>query len=137
MQGLFIWNERQFLLDQLLLSGADPGKTIEPIPVPSNLFNQYASDYVNSEMGRSSLGGKSHSSISERIPADVLWLFRNSPQTTLIPFEIAAQTQMKIPAQRFSTNYIQLAKILLEQCLSTNASFNRHYGSIIDFRSLF
>jgi hypothetical protein len=132
IQGVFIWNERQFLADQALL--ANPNLTLDspPIPLSNRLFEKYAADYADSEILQSPSG---KASITERIPLDVLWLFRNSPQTTFIPFSSAARSSMNTMSKRVAKNYINLTQKLFDQCFASAQKSEQRYETVLDLRN--
>jgi hypothetical protein len=132
IQGVFIWNERQFLADRALL--ANPNLTLNSplIPLSNRLFEKYAADYANSKILQSSSG---KASITERIPLDVLWLFRNSPQTTFIPFSSAARSSINTMSKRMAKNYINLTQKLFDRCLASGQKSEQRYGTVLDLRN--
>jgi hypothetical protein len=136
IQGVFIWNERQLLADQVLLSNQNLSLTAPLIPLSNHLFEQYATDYENSEMLRSISSENAQATISERIPADVLWLFRNSPQTNFIPFSSAARSAMNTTLERAAGGYANLVAALFEQCFSSTQNSEQRYKTILDLRNI-
>jgi hypothetical protein len=132
IQGVFTWNERQFLADQALL--ANPNLTLDSplIPLSNRLFEKYAADYADSEILRSRSG---KASITERIPMDLLWLFRNSPQTTFIPFSSAARSSMNTMPKRMAKNYINLTQKLFDRCFASAQKSEQRYETVLDLRN--
>ncbi len=142
VHAVFIWNERQFLLDQVLLSDEmldESDLLTEPlIPLTNRLFEQYAGDYADSEIIRSP--SREHSqtttNISERIPADVLWLFRNSWQSTRGPFSNIAQSAMVTTLKRAAGGYTKLALGLFDQCFASTHHSEQRYENIHDVHEI-
>lgn len=138
VRAVFIWNERQFLLDQVLLSGKSHANIVPLTPLSNRLFEQYATDYADSEILRSPRGESSHPTppISERIPADVLWLFRNSWQSTRGPFSGIARSAMRTTLERAASGYTDLTKALIDQCFAS-AKTEIRYKSVLDLKNIF
>jgi len=132
IQGVFLWNERQFLGDQALLSNQNLSLNSPLVPLSNRLFQQYAADYADSEILRLPSG---KSNITERIPFDVLWLFRNSPQTTFIPFSDAARSSMNTILKRATENYINLTQKLFDQCFASTQKVDQRYETVLDLRN--
>jgi hypothetical protein len=132
IQGVFLWNERQFLGDQALLSNKNLSFNSPLVPLSNRLFQQYAADYADSEILRLP---SSKSNITERIPFDVLWLFRNSPQTTFIPFSDAARSSMNTILKRATENYINLTQKLFDQCFASTQKVDQRYETVLDLRN--
>ena len=136
IDAVFVWNERQFLLDQVLLSGQRPSLTQPLIPLSNRLFQQYAADYAGSEIMRSPSGENPQHSISKRIPADVLWLFRHSWQSTRGPFSNIAQSAMAKTIEQGANGYINLTKTLVDQCFTSGKTEIR-YKNVLDLQQIF
>jgi hypothetical protein len=132
IQGVFIWNERQFLGDQALLANPNLSLDSPLIPLSNHLFEKYATDYADSEILRSPSG---EANITKRIPPDVLWLFRNSPQTTFMPFSSAARSSMSTMSKRVAKNYINLTQKLLDQRFSSTQKVDQRYKTVLDLRN--
>lgn len=85
---VFLWNERQFLLDQALMSGirAPPNNSL--VPIDDRIFEQFVQDYTDSVLLAPSPEARpaAQASISKRLPPEILWLFRHAWQTTHGPF---------------------------------------------------
>jgi hypothetical protein len=136
IDAVFVWNERQFLLDQVLLSGQRPSLTQPLIPLSNRLFQQYAADYAGSEIMRSPSGENPQPSISKRIPADVLWLFRHSWQSTRGPFSNIAQSAMRKTVEQSANGYTNLTKTLVDQCFTSGKTEIR-YKNVLDLQQIF
>ncbi|GBL17037.1 hypothetical protein MTo_04364 [Microcystis aeruginosa NIES-1211] len=135
IDAVFVWNERQFLWDQVLLSGQRPSLTQPLIPLGNRLFQQYAADYAGSEIMRSPSGENPQPSISKRIPADVLWLFRHSWQSTRGPFSNIAQSAMRKTVEQGANGYTNLTKILVDQCFISSKTEIR-YKNVLDLQQI-
>lgn len=136
IDAVFVWNERQFLWDQVLLSGQRPSLTQPLIPLSNRLFQQYAADYAGSEIMRSPSGENPQPSISKRIPADVLWLFRHSWQSTRGPFSNIAQSAMRKTVEQSANGYTNLTKTLVDQCFTSGKTEIR-YKNVLDLQQIF
>ncbi|MGY4197816.1 hypothetical protein [Bradyrhizobium sp. USDA 4520] len=134
ISGTFFWNERQILQDQAILANLTDVPSAPREALPRSLFEQFAQEYANNEI----LGKPAEPSTVQRpqyIPADVLWLFRHSPQSTFGPFSTAADATMRKIAQRAAGFYAELVVGLVDQCLKFPA-VRHEYNSILDVRGI-
>jgi hypothetical protein len=125
LRARFIWNERQVLFDQAVLSGA----AADPLPlepIDSAAFGRFATVYANEE-----ISGKSPPMdalpISSRILPDLLWLFRVSFQTTRGPFGGIASRELTKVLKQTAPRQGLLALGLVQQCiegLARQSDFN-------------
>lgn len=136
VDAVFIWNERQFLLDQVLLSGDRPSVSEPLLPLSNSSFERYALDYGESEVEGIPSVDSVGTVITERIPADILWLFRNSPKTTFIPFSSVAHSQMQEILKSGTNGYTSFHKVIIDQCFSAEKT-DIHYKNILDLNKIF
>jgi hypothetical protein len=81
VRAVFIWNERQFLLDQALMAGVKVSLSKPLFPIDDNLYLRYGRDYTKSViLARSEERANAQVSLEKRVPADLLWGFRNGSQ---------------------------------------------------------
>ena len=130
LQAIFIWNERQFLLDEYLHSQQSPQKPYDLSPLPSSLFQRYISDYGDSEILRQQPLKFSQT----RIPVDLLWLFKSSQHTTFIPFSDAARATMRLKLKGERDKHIRLTRLLVDQCMESRQGSNIRYDTILDLK---
>jgi hypothetical protein len=114
ISGVIFWNERQILQDQALLSNNTKQGGAPRSALPRDEFERLA-DYYAEYNFRPGPGDQRKS--TQQIPADLLWLFRRSPQSTRGPFSVAAQSTMQEIAKSEAAYYSKLTLALLDQCL--------------------
>lgn len=116
IHGTFFWNERQLLQDRAVLANLTSVPSAPRQGLPRSLFEQLAQEYAKNEILRMPTE-RSPALSAERIPSDVLWLFRHSPQSTRGPFSSAAEGTMRQIAERAAGFYSELAVALVNRCL--------------------
>ncbi len=123
VQGVFVWNERQFLLDQLLMSDAQavPVPTRDLLPINQPTFDKYIKDYR--EYARS------------RIPSDILLMFHSSFQIFSIPISPEIRF-LRRTIKAASVPYTELSKSLVDQFLESTKTEIR-YESVLDLQKVF
>jgi hypothetical protein len=127
IRGIVYWNERQLLADQAMLTGVkNVSLRGEMIPLSSRELGHFISEYERSEL----LDKSAAKPIEERVPPDLLWLFRRSRQGS--PFTNAVHDAMgKVTEQE---GYTKLVLALIDRCFDSPAPDRVyiHYSSIID-----
>lgn len=138
VQAVFVWSERQFLLDQALLSGAEASSTEIPLPIDDKLFKKFVKDYTDSVLLSVSAEAKTaaQNSISKRLPPDILWLFRKAWQSTFIPFFIEVDNALASTIQLAEIEYTNLTTTLINQSL-TSKNTEICYRSILNLNDVF
>lgn len=99
-------------------------------PYDLTLYRQYSRDYVWSE-GIVALES-SDSGVSERIPGELLWLFRRGAlfdRTVEYPRNWFSVQEQKVKS------YSALTQSLFDQCYSSKNYVLQHYETILDIRS--
>jgi hypothetical protein len=137
VQAVFIWNERQVLLDQALLAGADIPDLGSPKSITSHLFEEYVQDYVDTILLASSPEERAlaQESIAKRIPADILWLFRHAWQSTFAPFSMEVHHALGLTLKRASPSHIALVEMLANRGIAQCRTGER-YRTILDLRDI-
>jgi hypothetical protein len=152
VRAAFIWNDRQFLLDQALLSGAraDPSKPL--LPIDRDTYKKFVEDYYESvEMAplREAFAENSNSAenmtrrleesqaaalsqISQRLPADIIWLSRHIRFGGDPP---VGHNRMDETINQEITAYINLSKVLIDIRFSSIQT-NQNYQSIFDLKDV-
>jgi len=138
LRAVFRWNERQILLDQALLAGAS---TVHPAvvdPIEASVFEEYAADYTNAVLLARSPEARSQAQIdiAERIPADILWLFRHAWQSTKAPFSKAAKHDLGLVLERAAAPYVLLAESLVNKCFESSGATEK-YRTILEMNGIF
>jgi hypothetical protein len=138
IQGVFVWSERQFLLDQALLSGARASPTKLLLPINEKTFGKFVQDYTDSVLLAASPEAQTaaQSRIVERLPVDILWLFRSAGQSTRGPFSGFVMSALKSTIENLTDKYINLTKILIDHSFaSTNTDLR--YKNVLDLKDVF
>lgn len=127
VRGVVRWNDRQLLADQAVLAGARNVPTGLAIPFLASEFRHFAHYYADSEI----LGKPVVEPVEERIPPDILWLFRHSWQSTYVPFE----GDMDKVFERNAAGYTKLVIGLIDRCFDSDGG-SIQYNSILDVADL-
>jgi hypothetical protein len=135
IRAVFIWNERQFLLDQALMSGAVARPGHDLTPVTGRNFAQLAQVYADAVILAPPDGSGTQASALERIPPDVLWLFRQSWQSTRGPFAGFAMSALSTAIELGSVGYTDLILALADQFMASPRD-EEHYGSVSDLKAV-
>lgn len=128
VRAVFIWSERQFLLDQAVMDGADVSPN-EPLSViETTQFQQWANEYAEAVIGEPSreVRVSAVARLSERIPPDVLWLFRHAWQSTLAPFYLGAERDLHATIERVAGAYTDLTIGVVDRFLESDSVEKRH-----------
>jgi hypothetical protein len=138
VRAAFVWSERQFLLDQVLLSGARASPTKTLLPIDDRVFDRYVQEYTNSVLLAASPEARSaaQASITKRLPAEILWLFRKAWQSTFAPFSMEVDNALTATIQRGESGYTDVTKVLVDRFLES-AKIEVGYKSILDLKDIF
>ncbi len=137
LYAVFAWNERQFLLDQALLAGADASHTESPASIEEQVFEKYVQDYTDSVLLVPSSEAQTNLiHISERIPSDVLWLFRHAWQSTFAPFSMEARHTIGLTLTHATQQYMLLVETLVNQCFVPE-KIEKRYNNILELNGVF
>jgi hypothetical protein len=138
VRAVFVWNERQFLLDQALMSDIRAPPTNPLIPIDDRIFGQFVQDYTDSVLLALSPEARSaaQASISKRLPAEILWLFRHAWQSTLAPFSMEVDHALRATVERAVIGYTDLTKALIDQFFASETTEIR-YESVLDLKNVF
>jgi len=131
IRGVVRWNQRQLLADQALLAGARNVPSGVAMPLKQKDFLSFARAYADSEL----LGKSAAKPIEERVPTDLLWLFRHSWQTTFAPFEGEAIGSMHVAMKKGAEHYTKLVIALIDRCFDAGGA-EIQYNSILDAADL-
>ncbi|MDR2690237.1 MAG: hypothetical protein LBB76_10840 [Azoarcus sp.] len=114
IRAIVRWNERQLLADQAVLTGAKNVPSGKTMPLSPRELDYFIHEYERSEL----LGKAAAKPIAERIPPDLLWLFRHSRHGN--PFSDAVHNAMsKITGKE---DYTKLVLALIDRCFASPAS---------------
>ena len=123
LHATFVWDVRRLLLDQASLANPSlsPPETLEALQ--PRAFEAYVADYSNSILLAASPAQRADAQqrIRERIPADILWLFSHTWQSTFIPFSTEVNSALTRFRQRAAPKYAALSAALVDHCLRSPA----------------
>ncbi|MEG4430428.1 hypothetical protein QUA95_09940 [Microcoleus sp. F10_A2] len=138
VRAVFLWNERQFLFDQALMSGIRASPTNPLVPIDEPIFEQFVQDYTDSVLLVPSPEAVSagQTSISKRLPPEILWLFRNASQSTRSPFSGRVDSALRSAVGLAASGYTDLTKALVDQFFASETTESR-YESVLDLKDLF
>jgi len=129
VRGIFRYNERQLLADQAVLAGMQNVPTGVAIQLEPREFERYGDlEYASSEIRK--LPAKKP--IEERVPPDLLWLFRRAWQNVdYTYFPGAAGSSMKKAMATGSESYTKIVIRLIDRCFESEGE-DINYNSILD-----
>lgn len=134
VRGVVRWNHRQLLADQAVLAGARNVPPGVAMPLTQNEFVHFAeAEYTKSEISHKTAAKP----IEERIPADLLWLFRRTPccSDRAGPlFQVAGSAMNRI-MEKGAEGYTRLVIALIDRCFDADGA-EIHYDSILDAADL-
>jgi hypothetical protein len=151
VRAAFMWNQRQFMLDQALLSGAraDPSKPLLPIDLDTlkKFVEDYKKNVVKTPLREAStVNGPDNASrrfkeaetaalsqISQRLPADLFWLFRRSIFASEFPAPENDPLEETISERK--TAYAKISKALVDRRFSSIKP-NQYYQNIFDLKDI-
>jgi hypothetical protein len=139
IRAAFIWSERQYLLDQALLSGMSVSSTKSPMPLEKNTFMKYGQDYtdgMSSIFSARSLSAEdlARVNLAKRLPADILWLFRHALMSNLAMDSEGSIRVTEFRLERLGhIGYIDLTKTLINRFF-TLEKMEVRYKSILDLK---
>ncbi len=138
VRAVFVWNERQFLLDQALMSGIRAPPNNPLVPIDDRIFGQFVQDYTDSVLLAPSSEARlaAQASISKRLPPEILWLFRHAWQTTRGSFSTMVTSALRSTIKQAASKYTDLTKILIDQFFASETTEIR-YESVLDLKDLF
>jgi len=131
IRGIVRWNERQLLADQAALAGAQNVPQDVAVPLTNSEISHFVAEYAHSEVRREPAAKP----VEERVPPDILWLLRRSPQTTTIPFIGLVRGSMHNATEKSAEGYTKLVIALIDQCF-TSGKVDIRYNSILDVTDL-
>jgi hypothetical protein len=135
VRGIFRWNERQLLADQAVLDG---GRSNVPpsvaMPLKPSELDFFMDEYDRSE-------NPAAKPIEERVPPDILWLFRRSlvpGRTSILPHSMRVYNSMRKATEKGAEGYTKLVIALVDRCFASSASgrANFHYTNILNAADL-
>ncbi|MDR3055557.1 MAG: hypothetical protein LBU53_09180 [Zoogloeaceae bacterium] len=134
------WNVRQLLADQAVLAGVRNVPTGVAMPLNEVEAGQFVVEYTNTELSDSR--NSAAKPIEERVPPDILWLLRLTPQNSgadpnkHLVAPAGGIGRLNPPkgisfAGKGYTGYTKIVLALLDRCFASNEDV-LHYNNIID-----
>lgn len=136
LDAVVMWNERQFILDQAVLAGTATGTEELPEPLAQDRFEAHANDYAENVILGAGPKDAAIDELSRRVPKDLVWLFRQSPQSTRGPFlGFVRETREEVIGE-LADGFGNLVTGLLDRCLSAGTGLHiRHVNQAATFFS--
>jgi hypothetical protein len=138
IRAAFIWSERQYLLDQALISGMSVSSTNSPMPLQESTFMKYGRDYMHNYFFAKSPAAEAIAKVDlvKRLPADILWLFDNGLMTglTMDDDQAISATEFRLEHERFGYN--DLTEALIDRFFASSKT-EIHYNSVLDLKDIF
>lgn len=131
VRGIIRWSQRQLLIDQAMMDGVTQAADVEAVALSSDEFERYAKIYADSEI----LNKPKTFPLESSVPADILWLFRGSWQSTRGPFSDSARGSMRKLMDLAATGYADLVVGLIDNCIS-NGQASQRYLNILDLEGV-
>lgn len=138
VRATFIWNERQFILDQAVMLDPSAAHTKPPMPIDPKIFGQFVQSYTKAVLLSPSQKAEDFAqmSLSKQIPVDIMWLLRHSWQTTLGPFGGFVMSALNETIEQRTEQYIEMTKSLLDRRFASIETEQR-YQSVLDLKDVF
>ncbi|MDR1936819.1 MAG: hypothetical protein LBS49_14810 [Candidatus Accumulibacter sp.] len=139
IRGIVRWNERQLLADQAVLAGA---RNVPPgVAMPLTAVG-FLGRYAEMEGRPEALRRPAAKPIEERIPPDLLWLYRRSAAggeffpdlNDLPPFSSSVDLAMREATEKGAEGYTKLVISLIDRCFDADEAKGATlvYASILD-----
>jgi hypothetical protein len=138
IHAAFIWSERQYLLDQALISGMLVSPTKPPMPLDESTFMKYGRDHLHTTFSARSPAAEAVAQInlSKRLPADILWLFNRGLMTGLTWDDDQAIHATEFRLERERVGYNDLTEALIDKFFASSKTEIR-YQEILQLENIF
>jgi hypothetical protein len=129
MQAVFVWNERQFLLDEALIHGKRVS-AIEPLlPIALETFDRWDYDYIR-------VPPIQKAQLVKQIPADILWLSDYHWMDDCDRWDASSLCGLQAMIEGERLGYSALSKVLIDR-LFASPKAEIHYDSVLDLKDIF
>lgn len=115
VSAVFNFEDRQFLIDQALLTYPHLAATFEPVALTDHLYKHYEQEFFAL---RGVKIGKVSPETIPHIPMDMLWLFIHTPKESAGIYEILRLVQANY------LGYTKIAKALVSHSFASDGSYN-------------
>jgi hypothetical protein len=130
VNGIFIWNERQFMFDQSLLFGGQISDTKPLLPIDIETFDRWQHSY-------SMISPSQRSSLLEKLPADIRWLFRYAWISDLGKGgQNPGMSGLELTIEKEKFGYIDLTEAIFNHSLDSSDK-KISYTSVLDVKDIF
>jgi hypothetical protein len=151
VRAVFFLSDRQFLIDQALLSGESIIPTHPLLPINKSTFDAMAEDYINSMVLARSQTTEiaTLSSLSKRLSPEILWLFRqadpgriNNRGSLILPLRRKKDflEELYFPLSGFivfmKKEYVEPTKVLIDRFFTSTEPEIR-YKSVLELKDIF
>jgi hypothetical protein len=132
VRAVFVWNERQFLLDQAVIKAKHVSDTKPLLPIYRETVEEWAWEYTFAERNEKVKVAK-----KLQLPADILWLFKYIYMNNLGdgPREVP-MTGLSSIANGEKLGYTDLVGVILDRFFAESKTDIR-YDSILDLKDVF
>ena len=132
VRAIVRYSERQLLADQAVLAGARDVPLGVALPLKGDEFRRCAYEYEGSELFPVFDPKKPlPKPIEERVPADLLWLFKRATQSTRGPFVGYVGGAMNNAMEKGSEGYTRIVIGLIDRCFEAEGA-DIQYNNILD-----
>ncbi len=132
VRGVFVWNERQFLLDQAFIKTRHVSDTKPLQPIDLETFQQWALEYTGTKLTQ---GSKIANQL--QFPVDILWLFKYVHSTSLSDSASdVPMTSLRSIIDGEKLGYTDMTKVILDRFFSESKTDIR-YDNILDTQAVF
>lgn len=128
--SFFYWNERQILNDQAILGGMNTTVIQPTASLARSTYESWSQTYARFVI-TSPDPASDEALLAEGVPLDILWLFRNSPQSTRGPFSDIALGHGTTVLGSLAHYYANLVVRIASACLH-GESLEQHVNGITD-----
>ncbi len=131
LRAVFLWNERQFLLDQALIFGAHNWDKKQPTPIALKIFDDWERNYA-------SVSPSQKADLAQKLPIDIQWLFKNARISDCRKFitREAMCGLKETTIEREKIGYIELNEALIDR-LFASAKTEIRCESVLDLKDIF
>jgi hypothetical protein len=132
LQAVFIWSERQFLLDQALMLGERSWDSSPLIPIDIEIFDRLDGEHSDAATPIQ------QASVAKKLPTDLRWLFKNARLSHSNDItEGEAISGLKLIMEKYDKpGYTDLNIALINKLFSETKN-QLHYNSVLDLKELF
>jgi hypothetical protein len=137
VRAAFIWNERQFLFDQAVLSGPSVSPDVPLLPISRSTYMKFLGSYSGKWEATLSESKEVKAAIftnlAKRLPADLMWLFSHSGN---FDGNLLAEWAMDKAIEQQVEPHINLTKEILNRRFES-MEMKQRYSSILDLKDAF